>query len=672
MATRRRDNFKGARRGRISEPLARAVNDAIDTVYGSDYSYEARSGVVHPGAAGSSSGRHVTKQGSKAAADWKIYDPSGRQLAGRELDPFARHWTANYGSIGINSKPGEQGENFTHLDLVQVQDLRKGQAVAWTYGTIPGLNLAEIRSLAGTGKLYGTWAKPDTAMIAAGGPVTVGSAAASGAPTPPNPIPGIPDPSVQLPRANPLFNGPAPAPGTLANMWGREDFAVAGPAPGRLSPEYVRPPGPASLTQIATAGEDATASTQVALRSVPPTPVPRARPNQLEQTITRVLKQNGLLKKGTKGEAVKEIQRVLNARGVTDFRGRPLVVDGNLGTRTRQAIEIYQSLHPHLKSDGILGPRTLTQLMEDIESPTPIDVSTMTAQQQLAITNPEISLSPVASIAANMGANVARGFDAPNAMTSIPGVDPRWNYQPGMTVPGSPGYRIPSSGTLVGEFPSGTAPARPVSRTPTSAYPASVWEAANAFTPHSAGKLGGVSRGLSFETLDRDAESIYSATDAFARARVEANERGSSRLDFARREFEFGGSGDSFLRDSSGRRTFSQEESGTRSGQGNPSRAVSRGTGFTSRGTGGFQGRASQQAPGTRAGSSSGSQGAAGRTGQSGTGQSTRSSSQASPTRSTTMRSSVTRTSSPTTSRTNINRGSGSPVTSRTGINRGY
>lgn len=512
MANRLPDKLRGSRRGKPSESLIVAVNNAIDTVYGSDYTYEVRSGIAHPGTAGAKSGRHVTTQGAKGAADFKIYDPSGKQLAGKALEPLAKHWVSNYGSIGVNSKPGETGPNFTHLDLIR----RSGNMTrVWTYGAIPGFDRAAVAALAGTGEQYRTWANPENAAS-----VTWTSDAI---PTPPNPIPGIPDPTAPIPRANPLFTGPQ-------NIFARyfEGLqTVTRAVPG--------------LTGTVEASPDATAETKVGLRNVVPTPVPRARPNQLEQTVARIVNQKGLLKKGAKGDAVKEVQRVLNAMGVTDGRGRPLELDGRLGARTRQAIERYQNQYPHLKTDGILGPRTLAQLVADVESPEPIDVSQMTAQQQLALTNPEIS-SPAAQIAANMGTSIATGFAAPGGFTSIPGVDTRWNYQPGMTVPGASGYRIPSPGTIVGDFPEGTAPARPVSRTPTSAYPTDVWEAANAFTPHTSGSLG-----TPVEALDRDGEIIGEASRAFAMRRIE-DQQGQRGLDRGDRGYEFATERDAFGR----------------------------------------------------------------------------------------------------------------------------
>ena len=60
-------------------------------------------------------------------------------------------------------------------------------------------------------------------------------------------------------------------------------------------------------------------------------------------------------------ESVLEAQAALNALGYRDANGRPLVLDGDLGPRTRQAVEQFQR-DSGLKVDGVVGPRTLGAL----------------------------------------------------------------------------------------------------------------------------------------------------------------------------------------------------------------------------------------------------------------------------------------------------------------------
>lgn len=57
---------------------------------------------------------------------------------------------------------------------------------------------------------------------------------------------------------------------------------------------------------------------------------------------------------------VKEAQQILSAKGFD-----PGAVDGWMGEKTSAAVKEYQKAHPHLTSDGVLGPATLSQLRRD-------------------------------------------------------------------------------------------------------------------------------------------------------------------------------------------------------------------------------------------------------------------------------------------------------------------
>jgi hypothetical protein len=342
---------------------------------------------------------------------------------------------------------------------------------------------------------------------------------------------------------------------------------------------------------------------------------------------------------------VKEIQRLLNARGVTDARGRPLAVDGRLGTLTRQAIKNYQDQYPALKTDGILGRHTLTQMVrniEDVPATAAANRSLSTSDMVAAIAGGPTT-SPLGQVAAGFGLDVAKGFAGGAVPTGgVPSV--RTSYPFGPPGPESEQRYFDKFGMTPHNAMTSTSPALTERTGINRGYSNADQMDAENILSSSGGKLG-TSRGLGFETLDKEGDVINNATGAFARSLAEDRQRDlrPSRLDFAsldnRRkpfEFQFGGAGDAFQRDSSGQRVFSRAEAGSRSGSGagNPSRAVSKVSGFTSMGTGGFTGRPTQQAP-SRGGSGSGSQGAAGRTGQAGTGQSSRPTSQASPSRST-------------------------------------
>jgi N-acetylmuramoyl-L-alanine amidase len=68
-----------------------------------------------------------------------------------------------------------------------------------------------------------------------------------------------------------------------------------------------------------------------------------------------------LIKEGTKGERVKELQRILNLSKV----------DGIYGQATRQAVIAFQQKHG-LKADGIIGPKTWKVLVGTQEPVKPI------------------------------------------------------------------------------------------------------------------------------------------------------------------------------------------------------------------------------------------------------------------------------------------------------------
>ncbi|OHE84192.1 MAG: hypothetical protein A2579_13630 [Lysobacterales bacterium RIFOXYD1_FULL_69_11] len=68
-----------------------------------------------------------------------------------------------------------------------------------------------------------------------------------------------------------------------------------------------------------------------------------------------------LLRQGSHGERVLELQRVLIVLDVRDAGGRALAADGDFGARTRQAVEALQRSQG-LEVDGQVGPETLEAL----------------------------------------------------------------------------------------------------------------------------------------------------------------------------------------------------------------------------------------------------------------------------------------------------------------------
>lgn len=69
-----------------------------------------------------------------------------------------------------------------------------------------------------------------------------------------------------------------------------------------------------------------------------------------------------ILKKGSKVEAVKTLQRLLNALGFTDATEKALVVDGSFGTATLYALKAYQNAKK-LEVDGVCGAATWGALL---------------------------------------------------------------------------------------------------------------------------------------------------------------------------------------------------------------------------------------------------------------------------------------------------------------------
>jgi hypothetical protein len=66
-----------------------------------------------------------------------------------------------------------------------------------------------------------------------------------------------------------------------------------------------------------------------------------------------------LLQQGSRGEAVKDLQRTLVGLG---YGVGPAGVDGDFGPDTKEAVVAFQEDHPPLEVDGIVGPQTWAAL----------------------------------------------------------------------------------------------------------------------------------------------------------------------------------------------------------------------------------------------------------------------------------------------------------------------
>lgn len=92
-------------------------------------------------------------------------------------------------------------------------------------------------------------------------------------------------------------------------------------------------------------------------------PTPRARP-ELVTASGYVIGKGKSVTKNASPEVIKDIQRYLNSRGITDDKGNPIKVDGKLGARTKEAIKNYQE-SAGLRADGVVGPRTMTAMLQE-------------------------------------------------------------------------------------------------------------------------------------------------------------------------------------------------------------------------------------------------------------------------------------------------------------------
>ncbi|MBQ2241501.1 MAG: peptidoglycan-binding protein [Clostridia bacterium] len=69
-----------------------------------------------------------------------------------------------------------------------------------------------------------------------------------------------------------------------------------------------------------------------------------------------------ILRKGSKGAAVKALQALLNGYGFTDANEKALALDGNFGTATLYALKAYQTAKG-LEVDGYCGKQTWASLL---------------------------------------------------------------------------------------------------------------------------------------------------------------------------------------------------------------------------------------------------------------------------------------------------------------------
>ena len=69
------------------------------------------------------------------------------------------------------------------------------------------------------------------------------------------------------------------------------------------------------------------------------------------------------LRRGSKGEQVKTIQRILYIRGWKDGNGKALKIDGSFGPATEYAVKSFQK-GKNITADGIVGEKTWSKLLK--------------------------------------------------------------------------------------------------------------------------------------------------------------------------------------------------------------------------------------------------------------------------------------------------------------------
>ncbi|PZO58354.1 MAG: peptidoglycan-binding protein, partial [Pseudoxanthomonas suwonensis] len=103
-----------------------------------------------------------------------------------------------------------------------------------------------------------------------------------------------------------------------------------------------------------------------------------------------------VLKEGTEGPRVRDLQAQLAALGYTGKDGKPLTADGEFGANTKHAVEAFQKTHG-LDVDGKAGKTTLAELASAKANPLVSEAThanhglyTAIGQQLPAGTRPEV------------------------------------------------------------------------------------------------------------------------------------------------------------------------------------------------------------------------------------------------------------------------------------------
>lgn len=268
----------------------------------------------------------VQKYGSASAAG-KWVAPPGRSAHGKgtaadlQMTPAAKSWIhANAGKYGLSFPMSWEPWHIQSTGLI-------GKTALAALGFVGPDAVRAFQKANGL--------DPDNIL----GPLTAAALlkALDAAPKPPGSIPGIPTPSA---RPNLLSLSPE-ARASLRPATG----AVAAPTQARPAARGLR--GPEAAERRAGAA----------------VPTPRERP-ALGTLANHIIERGGRIGKNTSPEIVKDLQRFLNARGITDNKGRALTVDGKFGANTKAAVKNLQE-QLGVRPDGVIGPRTVAAALRE-------------------------------------------------------------------------------------------------------------------------------------------------------------------------------------------------------------------------------------------------------------------------------------------------------------------
>lgn len=84
--------------------------------------------------------------------------------------------------------------------------------------------------------------------------------------------------------------------------------------------------------------------------------------SEAKEVSSKVIVELAVLRKGSKGNVVKTLQRLLKSYGYKDKNGLDLEVDGDFGANSEYALKAFQKAKK-LEADGVCGKNTWTKLL---------------------------------------------------------------------------------------------------------------------------------------------------------------------------------------------------------------------------------------------------------------------------------------------------------------------